>query len=329
MKRLSDVHMLAVSPEVGITQEHINGLADSYSKSSQRAPVVIGHPETNSPAYGWVVNLSVKDKGLYGDLDLTEQFYDTVKNGFYKERSVAFYNTEKPKLRHLGFLGATPPRIKGLEDLTFDDSDTDYTCIAMTTEKVPEKPTDITPFIQPVTYYALAEVIPGLQPKHMTQEPNVDAEGNLSGLVELSDGRKFKYNIVNQQGQWKANTELVNPEVINLSEQVAALEKKLLLNESAAKVDKIYDSGKLTEAILPKTKCMQLVTCSESEIVWELLTNLPGLVEQSANLAVQSESETVELSENALDKAVIQKAHEMGLNPKNLQEYMQAFTALS
>ena len=325
MKRLSDVHMLAVSPDLGITPEHITGLADSYSKSSQRAPVVIGHPQTDSPAYGWVVNLNVKDGGLYGDLDLTEKFYDTVKNGFYTERSVAFYNREPYQLRHLGFLGATPPAIKGLKDLTFDDSDTDYKCIAMTTEKS----TDFTPFVLPVTYLALSEVLPGLQPKNMTQDPSIDSDGNLSGLVELSDGRKFKYNIVNQQGQWKADTELVNPEVVSLAEKVASLEKQLLVNEFASKVDKIYDSGKLTEAILSKTKCMQLVTCSESDIVWELLTNLPELVEQSTNLEVQNESETVELSENALDKEVIQKALEMGLNPKNLQDYMQAFTALS
>ena len=329
MKRLSDVHMLAVSPDLGITPEHITGLADSYSKSSQRAPVVIGHPKTDSPAYGWVVNLSVKDGGLYGDLDLTAKFYDTVKNGFYKERSVAFYNREPYQLRHLGFLGATPPAIKGLKDLTFDDSDTDYKCIAMTTEKVPENSTDFTPFVLPVTYLALSEVIPGLQPKNMTQEPSIDSDGNLSGLVELSDGRKFKYNIVNQQGQWKADTELVNPEVVSLAEKVASLEKQLLVRDSASKVDKIYDSGKLTEAILPKAKCMQLVTCSESDIVWELLTNLPELVEQSTNLEVQTESETVELSENSLDKEVILKAQEMGLNPKNPQEYMQAFLALN
>ena len=321
MKRLSNVHMLAVSPDLGITSAHINGLAESYSQSSQRAPVVIGHPKTDSPAYGWVVNLHVKEGGLYGDLDLTEKFYDIVKDGFYTERSVAFYNKEPYQLRHLGFLGATPPAIKGLQDLTFDDSDTEYKCIAMTTEKS----TELTPFVLPVTYLALSEVLPELQPKHMTQEPNLDADGNLSGLVELSDGRKFKYNIVNQQGQWKANTELVNPEVVKLSEKVEALEKQLLVNECTSKLNRVYEAGKLTEAILPKTKCMQLVTCSEADIVWELLDNLPELVQQSSNL----EADNVELSESTLDNEVIQKAQEMGLNPKNLNDYMKAFLALS
>lgn len=321
MKRLSNVHMLAVAPDLGITPAHINGLAESYSKSSQRAPVVIGHPTTDGPAYGWVVKLIAKDENLYGDLDLTEKFYDVVRNGFYKERSVAFYNKEPYKLRHLGFLGATPPAIKGLQDLTFDDSDTEYKCIAMTTEQS----TDLTPFILPVTYLALSEVLPELQAKNMTQEPSVDADGNLSGLVELSDGRKYKYNVENQQGQWRASTELVNPEVVTLAEKVASLEKQLLVNEFTNKVNQVYDAGKLTEDILSKNKCMQLVTCSESDIVWELLNNLPELVQQSANL----ESDNVELSENSLDNEVILKAQEMGLNPKNLNDYMKAFLALS
>lgn len=329
MKRLSNVHMLKVTPELGVTKEIIEGLADSYSKSSQRAPVVIGHPKTNSPAYGWVVNLSVQDGGLYGDLDLTEQFYDAVKNKFYSERSVAYYNSKPYRLRHLGFLGGDAPAIKELEALNFNDSEEEFQCIAMTLENVSEKPADLTSFIGPVTYYALSEVLPGIQPKHMTQLPTLDEYGTLSGSVELSDGKKFNYTIANQQGQWKASTELVNPELVTMADRVASLEIELLEQKSSAKLNQIYDKGKLTEAILPKSKCMKLVTCSESDIVWELLDNLPELVEQSANLDVQNESDNVELSENSLDKSVILKAQELGLNHKDPKDYLTAFVALN
>jgi len=35
-------------------------MADGYNAENHRAPVVIGHPKTDAPAYGWVSNLRVE-----------------------------------------------------------------------------------------------------------------------------------------------------------------------------------------------------------------------------------------------------------------------------
>jgi hypothetical protein len=48
-------------------------------------------------------------------------FADMVKRGLFKKRSAAFY--PDGSLRHIGFLGAMPPAIKGLPDVAFAEAD--------------------------------------------------------------------------------------------------------------------------------------------------------------------------------------------------------------
>ncbi len=93
-------------------------------KSKVWTPVaVLGHPEDDSPAFGWI-----KDLRLRGDL-LDAQFEKVhpalealVADGRYPNRSAAFYLDPQgrgPVLRHVGFLGAIPPEVKGLEPIHF------------------------------------------------------------------------------------------------------------------------------------------------------------------------------------------------------------------
>ncbi len=323
MKRLSNVHVLKVDPELGITTEHVKGLAESYATSGVRAPVVVGHPKDNSPAWGWVVSCRGDDTNLYCDVDVTPEFYSLVERGHFRERSVAFYDRKPYVLRHLGFLGATPPAIKGLKELTFSDSD-DYKCIAMTIEETNNP--DLTEYLAPVALFALSEVLPGVKASDLTQDP-VFADDKLSGSVELSDGKRFSYSIVESNGTWVAETKLLNPEMVTLSEKVANLEKQLVLKDNTAKVDQLYGSNKLTEAILSKTECMALVTCSESDIVWKLFNNLPVLVEDTP-VSDPKTSEDITLSESDLHNQIVAKATELNLDASNPQDYIKAFTAL-
>src|SRR5581483_727912 len=47
-------------------------------------------------------------------------FEDLVREGRFKKRSISLYRTANgPALRHVGFLGAMPPEVKGLADLKF------------------------------------------------------------------------------------------------------------------------------------------------------------------------------------------------------------------
>ncbi len=85
------------------------------------APVVIGHPKDNAPAYGWVEGLERKGGVLYARLkDLAPEFVEWVKKGLYRKRSISLY--PDMTLRHIGFLGAMPPAIKGLADAAFSSA---------------------------------------------------------------------------------------------------------------------------------------------------------------------------------------------------------------
>src|SRR4030067_623413 len=93
----------------------------SYNPTEHEAPVVIGHPKDNSPAWGWVEAVKKEGSVLYATFkDLIPEFKDMVKKQMFKKRSISLY--PDGTLRHVGFLGATPPAVKGLADVEFKSS---------------------------------------------------------------------------------------------------------------------------------------------------------------------------------------------------------------
>ena len=109
------------------TPDYLRAIAASYQPALHEAPAVIGHPADNAPAYGWVQSLAFNDADgvLYADFSQVEpQFAEMLKAGRFKKRSASFYppghpanpTPDRPYLRHVGFLGAQPPAVKGLAD---------------------------------------------------------------------------------------------------------------------------------------------------------------------------------------------------------------------
>ena len=94
----------------------------TFDASKHEPPVVIGHPVENAPAYGWVEGLKKQGDMLLAKFKQIEpSFADMVKRGLFKKRSAAFY--PDGSLRHVGFLGAKPPAVKGLPDVAFVEVD--------------------------------------------------------------------------------------------------------------------------------------------------------------------------------------------------------------
>lgn len=98
------------------------------------APVVIGHPQTDAPAYGWVEGLYVQGGVLNATLeDTSPEFADMVKAGRYKRVSISMFLPKSPAnptpgsfyLKHVGFLGATAPAVPGLKPVKFAGSTVD------------------------------------------------------------------------------------------------------------------------------------------------------------------------------------------------------------
>jgi hypothetical protein len=127
---------------ITITAEDIAAIAAAYNPQKYQAPVVIGHPETDSPAWGWVLDASAELDGLWLDVELLPEMADLVREGRYKAVSVSLWMPDAPgnptpgvwSLKHLGYLGAVPPAVKGLAPTQLQAADTDERTIIITSE---------------------------------------------------------------------------------------------------------------------------------------------------------------------------------------------------
>lgn len=99
-------------------------IAASYDPALHGAPIVLGHPKSNDPAWGWVKGLTVEAGVLVAEPERVDAaFAEGVEAGRYRYVSASFYTPDdaaNPKpgawyLRHVGYLGAQPPAVKGLE----------------------------------------------------------------------------------------------------------------------------------------------------------------------------------------------------------------------
>jgi hypothetical protein len=104
------------------TEADLDRMVHSYDPSAHEAPIVIGHPQDNAPAYGWVEALKREGSLLLAKpKDLVPEFVEMVRRTLFKKRSISVY--PDGSLRHVGFLGAMPPAVKGLPDVSFEDAE--------------------------------------------------------------------------------------------------------------------------------------------------------------------------------------------------------------
>jgi len=109
--------------EHDFTIEKLNAIADAYDPEFRKAPLVIGHPKTDGPAYGWTAALKCVGEFLLALPEkVHEAFRTAVNEGRYNTRSVALKGNE---LRHIGFLGAALPACPGLGDVSLAEMEGD------------------------------------------------------------------------------------------------------------------------------------------------------------------------------------------------------------
>lgn len=106
----------------------------AYDPALHEAPIVVGHPKDNGPAYGWIKSLDF-DEATGELVAIPEQvdadFGEMVQAGRFKKRSASWYLPDSPSnpkpgslyLRHVGFLGAQPPAVKGLKPVEFSEAE--------------------------------------------------------------------------------------------------------------------------------------------------------------------------------------------------------------
>lgn len=125
-------HTAMSGAAIDFAEAHLHDVALAYDPSLHEAPLVIGHPKHDAPAYGWVDRLDVSGGHLIATpKQVHENFAEMVKQGSFKKISASFYVPSSPAnpmpgkfyLRHVAFLGAQPPAIKGLAPVDFGDGD--------------------------------------------------------------------------------------------------------------------------------------------------------------------------------------------------------------
>jgi len=106
----------------GVTRTWTEADLDKIVAASQdlAAPAVIGHPKIDAPAWGWVDEVKKEAGRIWVRFsDLVPEFAEMVKKKMFPNRSIAL--NPDLSIRHIGFLGAVPPAVKGLERIKFTD----------------------------------------------------------------------------------------------------------------------------------------------------------------------------------------------------------------
>lgn len=124
--------------EIGI--DFLDRVVAHLDLNLHEPPAVVGHPREDAPAYAWVAGLRRNGLSLEAQFaDVDPDFECLVREGKFKKRSASFYTDagtapgkRAPYLRHVGFLGAQPPAVKGLRAIQFDEGANTITFEAIT-----------------------------------------------------------------------------------------------------------------------------------------------------------------------------------------------------
>lgn len=112
-----------------VEHQHLVAMVKNFS-STHLPPLVIGHPENNFPAFGYVSKLKLLGPYLFARYqNVPNQLIDLVNDGFFNYVSISMSVPlerrfiQKTRLAHVGLCGGTPPAISCLGYLRFQPGD--------------------------------------------------------------------------------------------------------------------------------------------------------------------------------------------------------------
>lgn len=231
----------------GITKDYslddLNFIAQSYNPQEDEAPIVVGHPIDNSPAYGWVSSLEVTEDGKLvadaPDEKIHPDFLSAVQEGRYKKRSISL--TPEGKLRHIGFLGGAAPAVKGLADIQFSQPSST------------------------VIEFDLDSVTPGSSSRAETRDEGEQLNSNTSTLDNITNQLNEINSTIKQLNSNFSETQ--NQELQSkfdiLSTEINSLKSKINKSEFESLLESKLGDGSLTPAI--KDKLLSVSNFAEAQ----------------------------------------------------------------
>lgn len=344
-------HTAASGVTLDFSESQLKQAVAAYDPAIHEAPIVVGHPTDNGPAYGWIKALSFGEDGMITaePEQVDAAFSEMVAAGRFKKRSASWYlpgsaahplkGTDRHNtlyLRHVGFLGAQPPAIKGLKDVSFSE---DEGIIEFTDSSS-----------SPWAWSSLASLFRGLR-EWLIEEKGLDTANNLLPQYRIDDlndeaARKRNPppqdtvtpaalpNFSEDQGMtpeqiaaMQAENERLKAEAqqaASFAERentIAARERALRLKEIGAEVDALVAAGKVLPAsraglvefmaTLPEDAVVefgegdQAKKLSPRAYMTEFLASLPKVVEFGELTSDTGKPAGAELEGQALADAAI------------------------
>lgn len=214
------------------TESDIDKAIASYKSDS--APIVVGHPTLNAPAFGWIQQFRRQGSTLQARASrVADEFADLVKRGLYRNRSISF--NSDGTFRHVGFLGAAAPAVKGLEDIQFADKGDFITMDTAETVQAEQaaaqeqaEEVQVEPEAEVKTAESEAEV----------QSLRADAAQKTEPEVSLSD-------LESQQKQFQETVKKLESHIKSLENALNVEQEKSRKIEFAAYADELIRKGRL------------------------------------------------------------------------------------
>lgn len=114
------------------SEQDLRATAAAYDPTLFAAPIVKGHPEHDAPAYGRIYAAEFAEGCLVGTPGKVDPaFAEEVNSGRFDNVSLSLYPPDHPSNpvpgvfypRHLGFLGAMPPAVKGMGQVSLSENE--------------------------------------------------------------------------------------------------------------------------------------------------------------------------------------------------------------
>jgi hypothetical protein len=277
--------------ELTYTAADLDKMVEAYNaQEAHEAPFVIGHPTDNAPAYGWTKGLKRVGEILYAaGTQVVPEFADMIAKGLFKKRSISIY--PDGTLRHIGFLGAMPPAIKGMADIQFS---ADEDCHEFTSDLAEDfKMTAIGRVMRRVREFLIdkfdIETADRLLPNYeieTVREPEPAPVSRFSE-TETVESETDEDDGMNPEAL-TAQVDTLEGELSEKEKQIADLEKRIAANQAAERKKayadfcaKLQTEGKLLESQVPlAVGLMEVLSGSDSHEFGEAGSKTPVVVLQ-------------------------------------------------
>ena len=128
MEKWIEISRTGTFPDSGgrpqtFTEQDLDAIARAYDPDQRDAPLCIGHPKDNSPAFGWVEKLKHEGAKLFATFaHVPGEVKKLVAKKHYRHVSMSLM-PDRVSLRHVALLGAAQPAIDGLRAVELNDGD--------------------------------------------------------------------------------------------------------------------------------------------------------------------------------------------------------------